>query len=451
MAPENYSEENQLPEQETAPEELNETPELLDENGEDPLKRHTKFSWKSFGGDGFLISVLFHAVLIIFALFYVVATVVPKEEEQPAFVSGAGGGNNGDNANRQNRRMKPKARDLAKTQNKITSKSANATLTLPEMPVMNNTMSMGAGARAGGDSSGFGGGAGGGIGKGTGPGIGNGRNFLSAFGTKFSGAPSLRGTLYDLKRSRDGKVTYATIEGNNAGKRKEELHRALTSLVKRNFSTTELNNRYFKAPVKLAANQLYIYKDPKTKGQYRANAATQAFADENGKEPFKAPGWMVVYEGTISPPETGEYRFLGMGDDVMLVGVQGKPALYAYWPKEGHGPAVPYQEGWEPKNHCGKGGTDGAGSGSGGGLQDHLFKGQWIKLFKGQRYKICIAFGEGAGGYMGAALGIEKKDSPNPNGKISLFKLSEINPDLFDILFIEGKYTATGPNFSAGR
>ena len=110
-----------------------------DENGEDPLKRHTKFSWKSFGGDGFIVSVIFHAVLIIFALFYVVATIEPKEPEPAEFVSGAGGGGGGENPNRQNSRMRPKSRDM-KVQNKITSKSAKSTLALPEMPKMNASM-----------------------------------------------------------------------------------------------------------------------------------------------------------------------------------------------------------------------------------------------------------------------------------------------------------------------
>lgn len=450
MSPENSQEEypnpQDLPPEDAGPvsENADETPVNFDDDGEDPLKRHTKFSWKSFGGDGFIVSVIFHAVLIIFALFYVVATIQPKEPEPAEFVSGAGGGADGDNANRQQRRMRQKPRDMS-TQNKITSKSTHSTLTLPEMPKMSTNVGAMGSMKAGGASSGHGGGAGGGIGSGIGPGIGNGRAFLSAFGSSFSGAVGLKGTLYDLKRSKDGRTTFATTNQGDAGKRKNELHAAIKSLVASNFSaSSSLGRKYYAAPTKLNANQVYIYKE--ANGQpILATAATNAFKGPDGKIPFNAPGWMVVYEGEITPPETGEYRFVGMGDDAIIVGLDRKPVFYAYWPGEGHGPAVkePPNANWEPKNHCA---TDGKGSGSGGGLLDHVFKGSWMKLNKGRKYKICIAFGEGAGGKAGAALAIEKKGENN-GGRYSVFKLGAIDPDLMKILFIEGRYKADGPNF----
>lgn len=417
-----------------------------EENGEDPLKRREKFSWKSFGGDGFIVSVIIHAVLILFAFFYVMATVKPDPDPEPTFVSGTGGGGNGENPSKM-RPMRPKPREMA-TQNKIVSKNASSSLTLPEMPKMDTSGSMG-GMKAGGPSSGFGdGGNGGGIGPGQGVGIGGGRNFVSVFGATFSGRPSLKGTLFDLKRSRDGKITYCTTEANNAGKRKDELHKAI-GILDNNFDVKKLAQRYFEAGTKLNTNQVYIYKDLKTKNAIRAEAATSAFADTEGKPPFDAPGWLVVYTGDITPPETGEYRFVGMGDDVLIVGLDRKTVFYAYWPGEGHGNAVrePAGSNWEPENHTK---TDGKGSGSGGTIQNHLFKGSWMKLQKGRKYKICIAFGEGAGGYAGAILGIEKKgdrDEKNPDAPYSIFKLGVVDPEILDMLFIEGRYKQEGPNF----
>ncbi len=447
MNPNNSPEDYPVPPQDVEPEDYYNDAPAIEENGEDPLKRHTKFSWKSFGGDGFIVSVILHAALIIFALFYVVATVRPEPPEPAEFVSGAGGGSNGENANRQKHRMRPKPRDM-NTQNKITSKSTRATLTLPEMPKMSSSMGSMGGMKAGG-SSGLGGGAGGGIGKGIGPGIGDGRAFLSAFGTSFSKTPTLKGTLFDLKRSRDGKITYCSTSDGDKGKRKEELHKAI-GMLDNSFDVKKLGQRYFEAGTKLNANQVYIYKDFKTKNIIRANAATEAFAGEDGKAPFEAPGWMVVYTGEITPPETGEYRFVGMGDDVIIVGLDRKTVFYAYWPGEGHGKAVhePVNANWEPKDHTK---TDGKNSGSGGSIQGHMFKGSWMKLQKGKKYKICIAFGEGAGGYAGAVLGIEKKgertEATPPNEPYSLFKLAAIDPDLLNILFVEGRYKADGPNF----
>lgn len=419
-------------EQNALPEDLNEAPINYDENGEDPLKRHTKFSWKSFGGDGFIISVIFHAILIIFALFYVVATIQPKEPEPAEFVSGAGGGSNGENANRQQHRMRPKPRDMA-TQNKITSKSTRSTLTLPEMPKMSSTAmgSMG-GMKAGGSSSGLGGGAGGGIGPGIGPGIGNGRAFLSVFGTSFSTTGLLKGNLYDVKRNHDGSKQFADTNANTRGPRKQQLWRAFKILVNTKFKTEELGKQFFKAPVTLSANQIYV-------SNRNANAATKAFAGEDGKAPFGAPGWLAVYEGQITPPENGEYRFVGMGDDAMLVGINGEPALYAYWPGEGHGRAVEYHKGWEPANHCGRNGKDGGGA--------KFYKGQWIKMKKGTKYNVVIAFGESAGGIAGAQLGIQQKGKYEDDQNVPLFKLGEIDPDMLQLLGVKGRYKVEGPNF----
>ena len=414
-----------------------------DGNGEDPLKRRTNFSWKSFGGDGFLVSVLIHAALIVFALFYVVAQVRTDVEPEPYFEAGTGGSNNGTNPS-ETRPLRPKPREMS-TQAKITSKSATSTLTLPEMPKMSNTAGTLGGMSAGQGKGGFGGG----INSGIGPGMG-GRNFVSPFGVEgFSRTPTLKGALFDLKRSRDGKSVYCTIASGDAGKRKEELHKAVGILANNGFDSKKLSQRYFEAETKLNANQVYIYKDAQTKNFIRAEAATAAFAGADGNVPFEAPGWMVVYEGEITPQETGEYRFVGMGDDVMLVGIDRKPVFYAYWPGEGHGNAIrePAGAGWEPKDHCK---TDGKGTGSGNSVQHHLFKGSWMKLNKGRKYKICIAFGEGAGGYAGAVLGIEKKgerDGLPADAPYSVFKLGAIHPELLDVLFVEGRYKAEGPNF----
>lgn len=416
-----------------------------DINAEDPLARREKFSWKSFGGDGFIVSVTIHAALIFFAFFYVISTVESPVPQPPVFESGRGGGGGGDRSG-PNRPMPSMGRDMA-SPNKIVSKNLTSTLVLPEVPRMEASGAMG-GMKAGGALSGFGGESGGGVGPSSGIGIGKKRTFLPSFGTEYSSRPSLTGALFDLKRSRDGKSVYCTTAPSDAGKRKNELHKAL-GLLDNSFDVRKLGQRYFEAGKKLHTNQIYIYKDAKTRSSIRAEAATDAFADADGTPPFEAPGWMVVYTGEIIPPETGEYRFVGMGDDALIVGLDRTTVFYAYWPGEGHGKAVrePVGANWEPKGHTK---TDGRESGNGASVQDHLFKGSWMKLQKGRKYKICIAFGEGAGGYAGAVLGIEKKgerDESNPTAPYSIFKLGAVNPELLDSLFIEGRYKTDGPNF----
>lgn len=63
-----------------------------------------------------------------------------------------------------------------------------------------------------------------------------------------------------------------------------------------------------------------------------------------GKPPFGAPGRLLVSEGEITPSETGEYRFVGMGDDVLIVGLDRKTVFYAYCSDERDekNPEVPY-------------------------------------------------------------------------------------------------------------
>ncbi|MCR5183235.1 MAG: hypothetical protein K6B46_00865 [Opitutales bacterium] len=410
----------------------------------DPLKRKN-FSWRNFGGEGLIFSVIFHAVLGIIAIFLVVHHYVQQPEEDPdAFVSGAGGGSNGD---RPERHMKPKNRpDMKQAKAKITSKSATSTIALPEMPQMSMGSSFSGGMDAG-ESSGMGGGFGGGIGTGVGVGVGNGKNFVSAFGSRLKRDQDMEGFIYDLKRRKDGSEICTTAPGDQ-GKRKKELHDALVLLhndgkASSAWDMKKLGDRWYKAPTALYNSRIFVVGD--NGRALQATRATEAFATEddegNMKKPFEAPGWLCVYSGRFSVPETGYYRFVGMGDDAMLVGVgQSKmrmqTVLYAFWPGEGHGPSICLPKGksqvkgdkdvpanladqWEPAKYCGPGGADGknvsakpadaAKANSMGGQRGYLYKGHWLHLKKDVKYFVSVAFGEGAGGAAGATLGLQKK------------------------------------------
>ena len=279
-----------------------EKPLNYDDDGEDPLKRANKFTWKSFGGDSFLISVIFHGILIIFALFYVVATIQPKEPEPQEFVSGAGGGSDGDNANRQQRRMRQKPREM-NTQNKITSKSTRAKLTLPEMPKM-NTSNLGALSSmknsGGGASSGTGGGIGGGVGKGFGPGIGNGSAFLSMFGTKGPNIGGISGNFYDLK---------LTDKNAPSGMNKDKYLDVGFNVIRKKGSWNESPLKgYFKADTTLSMPaQIFI-------PAISADDAPKAFDLTNaGRQ------WMIHYKGSVRANKSGKIRLIGIADDFIAV------------------------------------------------------------------------------------------------------------------------------------
>jgi hypothetical protein len=144
-------------------------------------KRAKKSFWQRIGASGLSVSIAFHALLIFVAAAFVVSTVTDNAKKDPnQFATGAGGGSGGERVKSTQHKIKPKnVKSLAKTTTRITSKSASASIALPDMPNSASASSMISGAMAGGSSKGFGGGSGGGIGTGRGMGSGGGKNFVA--------------------------------------------------------------------------------------------------------------------------------------------------------------------------------------------------------------------------------------------------------------------------------
>jgi len=169
-----------------APDALPSPPPEMSETPLQPSRARRSF-WSKLGGEGLTISIIVHAVLILIAAIWVISTVTDSVKKDPdSFSTGAGGGSAGDRAKNQPHKVVPKnAKTLAKNASRITSKNANATISLPDLPVSSSAAMM-SGMTAGGSSKGFGGGSGGGIGSGMGVGVGNGRNFVgkSVMGAK---------------------------------------------------------------------------------------------------------------------------------------------------------------------------------------------------------------------------------------------------------------------------
>src|ERR1043165_8190033 len=65
----------------------------------DVLRRRKHFSWKKFGGEGFLVSVAFHILLLIAGLFWIVNKWREQQKKvDETFATGSGGGAKGDQA-----------------------------------------------------------------------------------------------------------------------------------------------------------------------------------------------------------------------------------------------------------------------------------------------------------------------------------------------------------------
>ncbi len=139
-----------------------------------------------FGGEGLAASLLIHGLLLFVATAWVVSVTTNQKKEPNSFATGAGGGNSGERTIAQKTKAKPNSpKSLTKSSTKLTSKSANSAIALPEMPDLSR-VALGAMASS---SKGFGGGAGGGVGGAVGIGKG-GKNFTgrSVMGMKISGA-----------------------------------------------------------------------------------------------------------------------------------------------------------------------------------------------------------------------------------------------------------------------
>ena len=55
-----------------------------------------------------------------------------------------------------------------------------------------------------------------------------------------------------------------------------------------------------------------------------ADAAPAAFNCENEVQPSR---WIIVYRGTVTPQVSGKFRFVGAGDDVLVVRFNNRPAF----------------------------------------------------------------------------------------------------------------------------
>jgi hypothetical protein len=102
-------------------------------------------------------------------------------------------------------------------------------------------------------------------------------------------------------------------------------------------------------------------------------------------------GWAAIYEGVITPPETGDYRFVGKGDDALLVSVNEKAVLWSVTSGGLNMQAgvIDPQSDWTPGYS-----SDGTPPRIWNGDRHY---GSWVRLTKGARYRIKIVFAEGYG------------------------------------------------------
>jgi len=379
----------------------------------EPLARPKRTLWQRLGGEGLALSVLVHIVLVLIAVVWVVSTVTDGagKKDPNTFATGAGGGAGGPKAKEFKTKLQPKnIKSLAKTNTRITSKNANATLAVASLPSMSNPL-LSAGAIGGGSSKGFGGGSGGGIGAGKGVGSGGGRNFVGLFGMKSANGMAvggLIGTLYDLKQTSDRKPTSAAPANTGIGPYRTSVREFLES----GWSAGRLQ-RFFKSPDKLVSGQLFITGRS-------ADDAPKAFEVEKLMKPSR---WVVHYRCYVEMPSSLPFRFVGSGDDFLVVRWNRKIAL-----DDGY---ETYLAGGGNYKDFGVKVSQEYKIDRRPGSLSRLKAGPWIQVTKGTKVPVEVLIGETPGGVFDCYLAIEvAKSSTKVNGqyegegKLKLFRCS---------------------------
>ena len=379
-----------------------------------PLLRPDRSLWQRLGGEGLAISVVIHGLLVAIAVIWVVSTVTDaaKKKDPETFATGSGGGSGGPKAKEYKTKLQPKnVKALTKTNSRITSKSANASLSISSVPTMANPLAT-AGAVGGGSSKGFGGGSGGGMGAGKGAGVGGGRNFVSLFGMK-SGAGmtvgGLLGTLYDLKQTSGRKPTAAAPANTGI----PPYRAAVRDFLESGWSPGKLQ-KFFKSPDMLVSGQLFITGRS-------ADDAPKAFEVEKLMKPSR---WVVHYRCNVEVPNSLPFRFVGSGDDFLIVRWNRKIALddgyETYFAgKDGNYKDFGVKVSKEYKIDRRPGNLN------------RLKAGPWIQAPKGTKVPVEVLIGETPGGVFDCYLTIEvakpgakEKEGYEGEGTLKLFRCS---------------------------
>lgn len=209
------------------------------------------------------------------------------------------------------------------------------------------------------------------------------RGMSSLFGSKGAKGDALVGNLYDLKQTAEGKDSEMKGKGGSLSKDPVELaandkYRGIISQFLTNWDPKILEG-FYKTKNPLSSYQIFIPK-------LEASEAPKAFGVQKDVLPTR---WVIHYQGNFVAPSSGTFRFVGFGDDILVVRFNRKIALDSgYTTFTGNTREV-------------------VGETSVGGQK--LNAGDWFNMTEGQAYPIEILIGEEPGGAFFSFLLIEEK------------------------------------------
>ncbi len=346
--------------------------DLIEANPTPPTSPPPRAGWlrRILGMRFLVISIAVHVLLGLFAAVWVVQSY--SANRKLTFKGGPPSPNKATRAIEHKVQMAKKQSTMTAPAMKRIVSTGISKVTLPEMPAMPkspttpNQMAGAMGAQVGA--------AGGPMGA-AGPSGGGGP--VSMFGLR-DAAGGVKGEFYDLKQSPSRKET---------GMDKEKYAEVVTDFVKGGWNTSVLAP-YYKASKPLYSSQFMI-------PSIKADEGPKAFQVERDVKPSL---WLALYQGEVTPSESGTFFFVGAGDDVLCVRFNGNTVLSANFniPNDPLARATGrYDYKWPPPPSW--------------SIPGGFYKGQAITVEAGKSYPIEILIGEQPGGDLHAILLLEKQ------------------------------------------
>ncbi len=375
--------------------------------------------WRSAGGGSLAFSLLVHG-LILLAAGLVVVTTHALSDKAVDFLPG-GGAQASTALSHQVQQKRRQRLQKSMPHQRLVSASTTAALSLPELPL--GTLDVpDAGALPGGSlklgSAGLGtGGLGTGFGSGLGAGAVKGFAGMTLFGRL--GADGMPGVFYDMKQSPARVPTALADLASEA-----DFAGVINTAAGKKFSGKGLD-QFFHSTQKMSFTYLLIPYMAATEGP-------KAFKVDKEVQPR---AWMVHYAADVRPPAPGEYRFVGLFDDALIVYVNGKPVLDGSW--------------YSIVDHGAKSRTEGIREDFGGPAvpgtgNRRCYAGRWVRM-DGLTH-IDIVVGERPGGRVGGLLLVQQKKGryeERADGTPILPVFATTKPDLQDEARLR-EYTASG-------
>ena len=188
-----------------------------------------------------------------------------------------------------------------------------------------------------------------------------GKSTLFGFSEKMGG--ELEGTMYDLKLKADGKKPSGIDE--------KSFPEAVKKIVRNRFRPNSLAD-FYREDKKFFATMFYIPLQ-------EAGEAPKTFGVQ-GK--VKPNNFIIHYTGSFAAPEDGTYRFVGLGDESIIVMVDGSVKLEGNW--------VPFLSYAERNDRPGESVLEFFPTIKANESWARLREGEWITLKSGQPRKLDI-------------------------------------------------------------